>query len=642
MLSAQGGEVAFASAATDLDPACASAIELQTYVRDLDTDTTTCVSLDDDGGVSDGYAKDPELSGDGRYVTFRSDGNHMAPGCPIAGGANPDQTLRHDRDTGATICISVDTGGLAANGSSTNRAPITDNGATVAFTSLAADLVAGDTNGVSDVFVRDDSSGVTTRVSNVSVQPDAETQSPVLSTDGRYLVFASSATNLVPGDTNGVGDVFRKDQLTGEIVRVSVGPASAQADAGSRLPSVSGQGRYIAFESDATNLVPADTNGVADVFVRDVQLGITVRASMMASIGALLVEGNLRSGAPDISADGRYVAFESDATNTPNACQLPGSDVFVRDLLGGTTCPHALGAWDTENPSISGAGRYVALEVVLGPCPTPFEVAVWDSQTGAVSCFGSGHDPDISENGTHVAFTSHSTTLDPRCANGFDHVFLIEIATAAAECISVDPSGAAATDVSDSASVSADASHVAFRTMATNLDPDATDFNDAGDVMVRDRDTDRTFRLSTDLFFAPANGPSDGVAISPDDSLAAFGSDATNLADGDTLGVRDVFLRSTRRVEASTGAPLQLARGATVTRNLNGHGFRADTAVTVEGTGDVTVDAVTFVSPTRLRLTLTATLSASTGRRALTVINYGPAWNPNLGALDICDCLDVT
>jgi len=639
-LSADGGLVTFYSSALDLDPVCATATDEQVYVHDRATDVTTCESVDPTGTEpADDNTYFSQLSGDGRFLTFLSAGLNIAEPCPGTTGYRP-QMYRRDLDAGVTVCVSVDSAGLPGSGGALNGAPVSDDGRSVAFISASSNLVPGDTNGAVDVFVRDPEGGATLRVSGASVQPDGATVNPALSADGRYLVFASDATNLVPGDTNGARDIFRKDQLTGDVVRVSVGAAAVEADAESRAPTVSGEGRYVAFVSDATNLVPADGNGVADVFVRDTQLGITLRASL----GAAFTEANATSRSPDISGNGRYVAFESDATNLAAACPAAGPKVFVRDLLGGTSCFAPLGAGvPAEDPSITGGGRYVALELVIGgTCAGGIEVAVWDRQTGATTCAGVGDDPEISADSTHVAYSSPSAVLDPACTSGIEQVFVVKLATGAAECVSVDPAGVAGNNLSEHPTISDDGSHVAFSTLATNLDPAAADTNVAADIIVRDRGTDRSARLSTDLLFAPSNDASDRPALSGDDSLAAFESDASNLVPGDSLGQRDVFLRSTRIVDLPAGPAAPLPRGATVVRSLLGTGFRTDTVVSVAGSGDVTVDAVTYVSSTRLDVTLTASPSATTGVRSLTALNPGPAWNTVLGAADTCNCLNVT
>ncbi len=258
----------------------------------------------------------------------------------------------HDRASGVTKRVSVGTHGQA-NGAS-GSATISASGRYVAFESAASNLVARDTNRKVDVFVRDLATGKTSRVSVSSRGVQAgckvwcESTQPSLSTDGRYVAFESSATNLVRGDTNKLADVFVRDRRTGRTERVSVTSKGKQAGAdhtnnGSNAPSISGDGRYVAFHSADSNLVPGDTNRTFDVFVHDRKTGRTTRISV-SSAGPQANGENV--GAPSFSADGRYVAFNSLATNL-----VPGDtkdndilDVFVRDLRAGTTTIASLGS----------------------------------------------------------------------------------------------------------------------------------------------------------------------------------------------------------------------------------------------------------------------------------------------------------
>jgi Tol biopolymer transport system component len=160
------------------------------------------------------------------------------------------------------------------------------------------------------------------------VQGNEQSSGPAISADGRFVAFQSAASNLVPGDTNGAQDIFVRDRQTGTTRRVSVGPGGVQtnAEASSGVPAISADGRFVAFESDATNLVPGDTNGAIDVFVRDRQTGTTRRIS----VGPGGVQGNSDSGGPAISADGRFVAFVSNASNLVPGDSNARFDVFVR------------------------------------------------------------------------------------------------------------------------------------------------------------------------------------------------------------------------------------------------------------------------------------------------------------------------
>ncbi len=186
----------------------------------------------------------------------------------------------------------------------------------------------GDTNDSVDVFVRDRKLGTTRRVSvsSTGAQGNSGSFGPAISSAGRYVSFSSDASNLVPGDTNAAQDVFVRDRKLGTTRRVSVSSTGAQGNSVSFDPAISSAGRYVSFSSFASNLVPGDTNGTVDVFVRDRELGTTRRVSV-SSTGA---QGNRLSFDPAISSAGRYVAFSSAASNLVPGDTNGSFDVFVR------------------------------------------------------------------------------------------------------------------------------------------------------------------------------------------------------------------------------------------------------------------------------------------------------------------------
>jgi len=209
------------------------------------------------------------------------------------------------------------------------------DGRYVVFDSLANNLVTGDTNNVYDVFVYDRQTGTTTCV---SVGPDGKpanstSVSPSLSADGRYVAFDSGATNLVTNDTNNRGDCFVYDRQSAITKRVSVASDGTQANANSNISNISANGRYVAFRSEATNLVDGDTNGFDDSFVYDLQTAKIVRVTV-ADNGT---QANSFSYGPSLSGDGRYVVFDSDATNLVANDTNGLNDVFVHDRIGDGT-----------------------------------------------------------------------------------------------------------------------------------------------------------------------------------------------------------------------------------------------------------------------------------------------------------------
>jgi len=322
-IGADGRYVAFSSCATNLIAGDTNDLS-DVFVHDSVTGQTWRVSVASDGTEADGCSFSPALSADGRYVAFISCATDL-----VADDTNdrPDAFL-HDRLTGETQRVSLVSDGAEADGC-TLSAVISAEGRQVAFVSCAANLVATDTNGVPDVFVHDLVTGETERVSLASdgTEADGCTVSAAVTPDGECLAFASEASNLVVGDANDRYDVFLRDRVTGQTERVSVSTGEVEGDAGSWSPALSGDGRYVAFSSDASNLVVADTNAQSDIFLRDRLAGRTERVSV-SSTGA---EGNQGSYAAALPADGRQVAFWSSASNLVTDDTNTQSDIFVRE-----------------------------------------------------------------------------------------------------------------------------------------------------------------------------------------------------------------------------------------------------------------------------------------------------------------------
>jgi Tol biopolymer transport system component len=286
----------------------------------------------------------------------------------------PDIFLR-DRQAGTTERVSLNSSEVQADGENWSPA-INGDGRYVAFYSDATNLVSGDTNNVEDIFVRDRQAGTTTRVSLSSGGGEANGASNgwiAISESGRFVAFTSDATNLVVSDTNGNGDVFVRDRDTDadgifdeagtvSTTRVSISSGGTQSNSESYFAAISADGRYVAFGSEATNLVAGDTNGYSDVFLRDRQTSSTTRMSL-SSAG---VQGNDGSFALAISGDGQYVAFYSYATNLVDHDTNAAADVFVRDRQAGTTTLVSVDSVGFQGnaasvaPTISGDGQFVA------------------------------------------------------------------------------------------------------------------------------------------------------------------------------------------------------------------------------------------------------------------------------------------
>jgi len=419
---------------------------------------TTLISVDSVGQQGNGTSSPTSMSADGRRVAFFSDASNL-----VAGDTNERRDcFVHDRMVGTTSRVSVDSAGVQANGSSTSCI-ISADGRFVAFSSVASNLVGGDTNGTSDIFVRNlaDSTTALVSVNSAGTQQDDESYQPTISADGRFVAFFSDASNLVEGDTNSRWDVFVHDRATGNTTRVSVSSAGSEAN-GFYIsdPVISADGRFVAFTSDSSNLVEADTNGRWDIFVHDRAAGTTHRVSVSSS-GE---QGAYDSGQASINADGRFVVFLSSSTNLVTEDNNEKTDVFVHDrILGITTLA-----------SVNSEGL-----------------------------------------------------------QGNDHGF-------------------------GPPTISADGRFVGFRSLASNFV--AGDTNGLQDIFVHDRATGETTRSSVDSQGNQQLGNFHALYshLSADGRFVAFGAGASNLVAGDTNGLFDAFVRD-RQLNTAKTADLQLA-----------------------------------------------------------------------------------
>jgi hypothetical protein len=297
----------------------------QIWRRDLVGKTLVRVTEPGSGSAGAAAAADCAVSDDGTRVAYQT--SYPNVGC---GDTGLDQVILRRFDTNTTSCLSLSTGGVVSNASNQLNA-MSGTGDVVAFVSAATNLVSGDTNGTYDVFLRQISTNATTRITLPGgVQSNGDSQSPSLSGTGRYVSFSSSATNLVPDDDNGTRDVFRLDRQTGTIERASVSTAGVEGNDYSSSSTITPDGRYIAFESKATNLYPADANGATDIFRRDLELDRTDLASRRWN--GVAAGNNASWHRPDISSDGRVVAFEATATDLVTGDTNGQRDAFVRDF----------------------------------------------------------------------------------------------------------------------------------------------------------------------------------------------------------------------------------------------------------------------------------------------------------------------
>jgi Tol biopolymer transport system component len=382
---------------------------------------------------------------------------------------------------------------------------------------------------------------------------DGPSLSSAISANGRFVAFESSATTLVPGDTNGVDDVFLHDRRTGTTTRVSVSSAGAQADHVSGSPAISANGRFVAFASYAANLVPGDTNDWYDVFVHDTRTGSTERISVPAGGGQ--ADGDNYS--PTITADGRYVVYESQAGNlVPGAG--PGNVLRHDRRTGRTTVvsvtPDGQPAGESSSGTVSPNGRYVAFVswhtgLVPGDTNAEGDVFLRDLATGATVRAGVADDEtelaagsrgtSVSDTGL-VAFWSDSPAVADD-TNGLADAFVRDPAAGTTVRVSVSNAGGPGDAPSDSPVISAGGRYVAFHSGATGLVGSDTN-GGLFDVFLRDLRTGRTTLISRSGGGTQGDLDSINPRITPDGRHVVYNSDATNLVPGDTNGQLDVFV----------------------------------------------------------------------------------------------------
>jgi len=428
-------------------------------------------------------------------------------GACLVAGALPSAALAV---SGYPTRVSVSEAKAQAVGHDSMGSSVTEDGHYVAFHSRAANLVPRDWNGRDDIFVRDRLNGFTSIVSIAGYDTgNGDSQEPSISANGRYVVFSSMATNFVARDWGGKSDVFVHDRLKSTTTLASIGASGTSANGDSFAPSISADGRYVAFESDANNIVANDTNDECDVFVHDRQTGKTTRASV-TSAGA---EANGASWAPKIAANGRFIVFESYADNLVANDTNEDSDVFV----------HHRGV-DTTRVSVSD-GELQA-----------------DAWSGGAS---------ISADGRFVSFDSDASNLVTGDTNEAPDVFLRDRQSGATTRASVNSAGAQHATVAANSSLTDDGRFVTFATLSPMT---AGDTNDAFDIYIRDTVGHSTTLASSGVTGSAGNGECYSGVIAGNASCIVFGSDATNIVSDDTNGRADVFARQLKTLPTALTA----------------------------------------------------------------------------------------
>ncbi|ARV57483.1 hypothetical protein BZZ01_01495 [Nostocales cyanobacterium HT-58-2] len=402
---------------------------------------TSRVSIGQGGNQANNNSFYPAISASGRYVAFLSNANNL-----VANDTNNvNDIFVYDTETGTTNRVSVGPGGIEANNAANGAPAISADGRYIAFESYADNLVADDTNNFSDIFVYDTQTLTTNRVSvdSQANQGNNVSLSPAISADGRYVAFESYASNLVADDTNNFVDIFVYDTQTLTTNRVSVDSQGNQGNNASFSPSISADGRYVAFDSLASNLVADDTNNTRDIFVYDIQTRTTNRVSVDSQGN----QGNDVSFSPAISADGRYVAFESFANNLVANDTNNIGDIFVYDTQTRTN----------KRVSIDSQGNQ-----------------------GNNESFS----PAISANGRYVAFDSYADNLVPADTNGTGDIFVYDTQTLTTKRVSIDSQGNQGNDLFYNPAISASGRYVTYASYANNLVPGDT--NASRDIFVHD------------------------------------------------------------------------------------------------------------------------------------------------------------
>jgi hypothetical protein len=500
-------------------------------------------------------------------VLFLSSANDLVIGDNNQAGT--DLFLR-DRTSNTTVLVSANYLGTGGGNNSSSGGVISTNGRYVVFESMASDLVPGDTNGASDVFLRDLATGTTTLVS-VSTNGgfgNRASSDATIAPDGRFVCFLSIATDLVVGDANFTQDVFLRDLQTQTTTLISVGatgPAGLSALMGT--PVMTPDGQFIAYFSSASNIVAAvPANSPGEIYLRDVAGGQTFWASTNASLLANL--GNVPSTHPSLSADGRFVTFKTGPTNGVNvAATNQGATVLLQyDRISNNTAiiatngfPSSAFCDDRFGPEVTPDGRFIAYVAQTVTGSNAFSsVHVWDTQqatdtlvsqdfSGGFPTNSFSDTPSVSSDGRYVLFLNNATNLVANAvSNGF-HIYLRDLQAGSTQLIDTDGSGPAQGNFRTYApALSSGGGFVAFSAPDGSLV--ANDNNQVDDVFLRNTVSGGNELISVreaSIVSRSGSGFSSTtpVSVSTDGRWVAFSSSASDLVTNDFNNDRDVFLR---------------------------------------------------------------------------------------------------
>ncbi len=520
------------------------------------------------GAGGDSYA--PIISPDGRYILFASTAANLL----LTTNNNPIPTrvpaplnvFLRDRTNGTTTLVSVNLSGTAGGNGDSLPAGVSTNGQYAVFQSAASDLVPGDTNNATDVFVRDLVVG-TTRLVSVSTNGlagNGASGSAAMTPDGRYVAFVSAANNLVAGDSNGIPDVFVRDLQANVTVLASVGAISTNAAAhagGSDAPDIAPDGRYVAFYSTATNLVAGVPAG-GDIYVRDLVSGTTAWASAGArsAVQSVFHQTSATSYNHALSADGTYVAYEASPPNASAGLILRYNLASGLTDLVHTNGALASGAYETvRSLDMTPDGRFIAFVAnTNGSAGTTTCVLLWDAASGTATLVSGDPGNQVAANSTcdwptldptgrYVAFLSSAPNLVTNPLAGTYHLYLRDTQAATTLLLDADTNGVGSLlSPATAPRLSADVRSVAFEAADGNLV--ANDRNHDSDLFVRDLTTGGIELISArepTLSAVTPNGPSllATTSVSTNGHLVAFAGEADNLVPNDTNRCRDIFVR---------------------------------------------------------------------------------------------------
>lgn len=561
------------------------------YCWDAQSGISTLVSVSTDNSTpASGVSDSPVISANGQFVAFTSTGTNLVTN-PLAGSC--DLYIR-DLQAGITQLLDADTNGVGVGVDATTVPAMSADGSVVAFDS--ANLLSDNRHLVHEVFTRGVASAVTTLVS--AANPALSSQTPdgisgftslSVSSNGEFVAFYSDADNLVAGDTNGFRDVFVRDLVAGTNYLVSVNTnGNASGDNLSFDPAISGNGRYVAYTSSADNLVAGDTNNTQDVFMRDLLAGTTTLVSISTNG---VNSGNSDSYSPVISANGRYVLFRSKASNL--AAGSFGSSVenlFFRDLQTEITYPltttgvHAaamtpdgqnvafifngvLYLWNAQLTALT----YTNIPSPSGPSPFPVVAISANGQKAAFVAYSSPtlYLVDLLANTRTTVLTSASIqshaglrlsddgrflTYAAQVQNSpIQNVYLYDSLLNTNLLVSQNYNGTGATGTnSDSPAISPDGRFIAYRSSANNIVP--FDFNNDADVFLYDRSNNATILISVN---AAGNASAADRSLKPvfsaDGRTLFFQSWAADISGNDFNNGSDLFALDLTALPMTTG-----------------------------------------------------------------------------------------